>query len=239
MAKKRIEEGKMERKEIYPQEEGYVSPDRVYNEKIEIESDGSQCSEKLIKITREELKDTNKIMSLHGYDPEKWEVVKVSNSIWNSPIKGGDKQELYASKLIVKPRTEISPQQIAEIFNNIAARKSEKIEKPYTNYNADGKILEICLTDLHFGMLAWGPETGAEYNLEIAEKKFKEILNDIISKTRFFSFQKIYFIFCHDFFHCNNQERSTNKGTMVDTDGRMFKIFDKGLNLFAPYDKPL
>ena len=232
-AKKKIESGEMKREDIYPQEEGYIAPDRPFNEKLEIEADGSQCSEKLIAITREEMKDTNKIMVLHGYDPEQWEVVKVSNSIWNSPVKNGGKQELYASKLVVKPRTEISPTQIADIFSKIAARKMNVNEKPYTNYDPKGKILEIALTDFHFGMLAWGAETGTDYDMEIAARKFKEILDDIISKTSFFKFQKIYFVFCHDFFHCNNQEKTTNKGTHVDTDGGMFKIFDRGLNLLV------
>lgn len=232
-ANKRIEEGKMDRKEVYPQEEGYVEPDKQYNETIDINADGSQCSDKLIALTREELKDTNKIMVLHGYDPEQWEVVKVSNSIWNSPTKNSGKQELYASKLIVKPRTGISPAQIEDIFSRISARKTKLDEKPYTRYNPNGKVLEICLTDLHFGMLAWSAETGTDYNLEIASRKFKEILDDILEKTKFFTFQKIYFIFCHDFFHCNNQEKTTNKGTRVDTDGGMFKIFDRGLNLLV------
>ena len=55
----------------------------------------------------------------------------------------------------------------------------------------------------------------------------------MISKTKGFKFKKIYFIFCHDFFHCNNQEKTTNKGTPVDVDGRMFKIFDKGIQLLV------
>lgn len=232
-ANKRIDEGKLDRKEVYPQEEGYISPDRPYNETIDINADGSQCSDKLIMLAREDMKDTDKIMRLHGYDPSKWEVIKVSNSIWNSPVRGGDKQELYASKLFVKPRTMVSPTQIEDIFSRIAARKASVNEKPYSNYDPDGKVLEIGLTDFHFGMLAWAGETGTDYNIEIATKKFREILDDVIAKTKFFTFQKIYFIFCHDFFHCNNQEKTTNKGTHVDTDGNMFKIFDRGLNLLV------
>lgn len=231
-AKKRIEEGEMKREEVYPQEDGYLEPDRPYNESIEVNADGSQCSDKLIAINREDLKDPLKIMKLHGYDPSKWQVKKVSNTIWNSAVKGGGKTELYASKLWVEPRSEVSPEQVEDIFKRIAARKRE-IDKPYTNYSPNGKILEICLTDLHFGMLAWGEETGTDFDIKIATRKFRGILDDIISKTRFFSFKKIYFIFCHDFFHCNNQEKTTNKGTPVDTDGGMFKIFDRGLNLLV------
>lgn len=231
-AKKRIAEGTMKREEIYPQEEGYIEPDRPYGESLEVNADGSQCSDKLIAINKEDLKDPLKIMKLHGYDPSKWQVKKVSNTIWNSAVKGGGKTELYASKLWVEPRSDVSTEQIEDIFKRISAKKRE-IEKPYTNYDPNGKILEICLTDLHFGMLAWGEETGTDFDMEIATKKFRGILDDIISKTRFFNFKKIYFIFCHDFFHCNNQEKTTNKGTAVDTDGAMFKIFDRGLNLLV------
>ena len=221
-ANKRISEGRLDRKEVYPQEEGFLEPAKNYEEKLDINGDGSQLSDKLIAIQRDQIKDTTAIMKLHGYDPEKWEVIKVSNSIWNSPAKNSEKLELYASKLFVKPRTSVSTEQIDTIFQRIAARVPSVKDEPFINYNSSGKILEICLTDFHFGMQSWKEETGFEYNMKIAEEKFFYILDDVISKSKFVKLQKIYFIFCHDFFHCNNQERTTNKGTSVDSDGRMF-----------------
>lgn len=232
-ANKRIADGVLDRKEVYPQEEGFLEPVRNYEEKLDINGDGSQLSDKLIAIQKNEIKDTNAIMRLHGYDPDKWEVIKVSNSIWNSPTKNSDKIELYASKLFVKPRASVSMEQIDNIFERIAARVPRVEEKSFANYSSSGKILEICLTDFHFGMQSWKEETGFEYNMKIAEEKFFYILDDVISKSKFVKLQKIYFIFCHDFFHCNNQERTTNKGTSVDTDGRMFKMFDKGIELLV------
>ncbi len=232
-AVRRIRNGLLNKKEVYPglSDEG----EKVvrYNETQEILADGSQKSDKLIKINSpEELKDTRKIMQLHGYDPDLWEVVKVSNSIWNAQVKGGGKTELYASKLQVKPRAEFSTVQIEDAFNNIIPKTVNPI-KEYTNYDRSGKIIEIALTDFHYGMLSWEGETGVSFNLDIAENKFCEIMGDIVSKISNFGIQKIYFVFCHDFFHCNNQENTTNKGTAVDVAGRMLDIFNRGVKMLT------
>lgn len=232
-AKRKIEKGEIKRTEIYPDvgEDGFVEPTRPYPDTIELNADGSQSSSRLIEISKEDCKDVNKILKLHGYDTNVWEVVKVSNSIWNSPAKNSSRLELYASKIIVKPRVGVSAQQIEDMFNNIKTRAipCDKMLR----YNANGKVLEIALTDFHFGMLAWGEETGTDYNLEIATKKFRDIIQDIIRKTSTFNFSKIYFVFCHDFFHCNNQQGTTNKGTQVETSGRMFEIFNRGVELLV------
>src|SRR5690606_38554876 len=70
----------------------------VYKETIKINADGSQESDRLVKISQEQSKDRTCLLKAHGYDPNEWEVVNAKSSIWNQNGKDTGMIELYASK---------------------------------------------------------------------------------------------------------------------------------------------
>jgi hypothetical protein len=41
-------------------------------------------------------------------------------------------------------------------------------------------LLEVALMDVHFGMLAWGKETGTDYDIDIAEELFLYAVQDLL-----------------------------------------------------------
>lgn len=90
-------------------------------------------------------------------------------------------------------------------------------------------MLEISLYDAHFGLLSWGKETGENYDLGIAEKRYAVTVNDLLSKTRGWSPEKIVLPIGNDFFHVNNPEGTTPMAkNNLDMDGRLCKIVEVG-----------
>jgi hypothetical protein len=49
-----------------------------------------------------------------------------------------------------------------------------KLKTPKKNFSNEDSdyLLEVALMDVHFGMLAWGKETGTDYDIDIAEELF-------------------------------------------------------------------
>jgi len=92
----------------------------------------------------------------------------------------------------------------------------------------DPHCLEISLFDVHFGKLAWEPETGNDYDLRIAERLYDRGVSDLLMKARGFPIDEIIFVIGQDFFHINNPEFTTTHGTKQDVDGRLAKIFETG-----------
>ncbi len=91
-------------------------------------------------------------------------------------------------------------------------------------------LLEVSCYDAHFGKLCWGEETGTDYDLKIAKDDFVGAVDDLITRTKGFAIEKIKFPIGHDFFQVDNWQKTTARGTVVDsTDDRFQKVFRGGL----------
>jgi len=82
------------------------------------------------------------------------------------------------------------------------------------------------LFDAHFGKLAWAPETGADYDLKIAERSFAAALDGLIEYSKPFQIDKAVVAVGNDFLHVDNTARQTTAGTPMDADGRLAKIVE-------------
>lgn len=90
----------------------------------------------------------------------------------------------------------------------------------------DPVLLEVDLFDVHFGKLAWGPETGGDnYDLKIAEARFRHAVEDILAATDRWNIEEILFAIGNDLLHIDNFQAQTTKGTHVDTDSRFPKVW--------------
>lgn len=204
-----------------------------YKDNISLSSDGTQTSDKLIRLSEEETKDVSFILKCHGYDPKEWELINAKNSMWNVSKQEGLKT-LYSSKISVKPRIDtISLEEIQEHFetftNNYTPRKVENL---IVN-TSSGKMLEIPIMDLHLGKLSWNLETGENYDYKIAEKRFFHIIDDFIQKTKGYQFEKILFPIGNDFVNFDNIAGTTTGGTSQDNDLRWQKVYLKAIEILV------
>lgn len=199
-----------------------------YKEQTDVNKDGSFTSDRLIEINEENLKNPEFLLNAHGYDPLEWELVSARNSIWNQGGKSGVKN-LYASKINVKPRTEISItlNKIEEFFNRLDRNYSKpKILK--NNFYLDGdKLLLIDIADLHMNLQATLFSTNNEYNCEIAEKLFFYVIEDILSRTEKYNFKEIIFCIGGDMLNGDNLSGTTTKGTPQNSDIHYYDAYEK------------
>jgi len=204
------------------------------NESIGIDGNGYVSSDRIVEIDDEgQLRNPEMLLKMHNLDPELFEIVKVNNSKWQSPIKASDDcRLLYASKLAAKPRTTISKTMIADLIATLPIGqlpKPRKLVKP----KSDGYMLEINIADLHFGKLGWDKEVGEDYDIKIAEQRMWSMIDDAKRVIDENPIEKILFVFTNDFFHFDNSAQTTTAGTPQDSDSRWQKVFNEGVRLLV------
>jgi hypothetical protein len=88
------------------------------------------------------------------------------------------------------------------------------------------------LGDPHVGMLAWGRESGANFDLEIAERLMVGAVRDLVLRGPRASGALI--VNLGDFFHFDNENQRTTHGDhSLDVDGRTARVLEIGLRIFV------
>lgn len=183
--------------------------------KININSDGTQSSEKLIDCSEEELKDSAFLLKMHGYDPEKFELVSAGSSMWQNGSNQGNKT-LYASKIRVRPISK--EKDLIRMIDEVCEKYTNEQNKglldtvdftPQTLYSAD-EMLEICVPDLHIGLSEWeqGENSMSTQNIIVYEKIGK--MQSAIATT---GVSEVMLCFLGDIFHYDTINKTTSKGT--------------------------
>jgi predicted phosphodiesterase len=94
--------------------------------------------------------------------------------------------------------------------------------------DADADLLTVYpLPDLHFGMYAWGRETGADYDTDIAEGVVTDAVTGLVAQSRPSGHAII--LGLGDYFHANDLKAVTPEGgNRLDVDGRWPRVFATG-----------
>lgn len=86
------------------------------------------------------------------------------------------------------------------------------------------------VSDAHLGMLAWGPETGADHDLAIGIRDLRTAMRTLIDRTP--PCERFLLAVLGDFFHAeDDQQRTPRSGHKLDVDTRFAKVFEFGLAL--------
>ena len=202
-----------------------------HKNELEHHKDGSLSSTKLVEMQDAEAKDSNYLLSVHGFDSSIWEIVTAKNSVWQAHCKGGSTKTLYSSKITAKLKKDSwSFEDLDKYFENKSFLSPKELTKP-TNYDANGEFLEIALPDLHAGLFSWRKETNEDYNIHITKANFLKCVNDILERCQGRKFEKIIFVTLGDLLHVDNDNQTTAKGTFQQVDGRIAKVFDITLDM--------
>jgi len=204
----------------------------IINKSVSYKDTGDMIFEGIIELLEGEPITPEIIMQSHNLDSDKWHVLSFKSNAWQSQVKGGKKITLWQSKITVQPKQhkEITFNDIDNYFIN----KDFKHKTPLIpfDYNINNEILEINYTDLHTGLLSWREETGADFDLDIIENRFKESIADIVRRCEGRTFKLIRFVTLGDIIHTDNDNQTTTNGTFQQVDGRIAKIFNKAVDMF-------
>jgi len=97
----------------------------------------------------------------------------------------------------------------------------------------DPKImLEWTLADLHYGMYAWGRESGENYSTKIARELLLDSGSDIFLRAG--RVKKTVLVLAGDNIHVDSKTNQTEKShNPLDVDGRYAKVIETGIETFA------
>ena len=144
---------------------------------------------------------------------------KANKKMWNDLQKDADRMRMLDDTLLNEFREAISKQ-------NLASKKVNKRKMK----NAEPYAVVISPTDLHFGAGSWIDETGSHYDTVEAKNRLIDRTNNLITRLPSRP-EKIILATGSDWFHIDNEEGSTTKGTIQDLSTSPAQIFMDGCEL--------
>jgi hypothetical protein len=187
-----------------------------YKESTEIKKDGSQSSDKLVKMNEQQSKDVDFLLDAHGFDTTKWELLSARNNIWNVSAGDNPNKTLYSSRITVKPKTNgFDWDKI--ISNAIKNIKPVPLDVSPTRGEGWG-LLEIPLFDMHFGI------ADLEY--------YAPTYNKITKRIKGSAWDTILFIVGQDLIHNDGFRGKTTSGTIIQPID-MEKAFNDALSFYV------
>lgn len=172
-------------------------------------------------------------------DEEEWEVVKYECKRWDFSIKNNDGHVVtkpqYSAYLVVRQRkidSDLGLQKqiiLDEIKKFTPASQTFTVSHPA---NIDGDtLLEISIPDLHIGKLAWGKETGEDYDTSIAIARYNQAVDELLSRIPASGIDRILLPIGNDMINIDNKMSTTTSGTPQGADSRFGKMFRTAKNL--------
>ena len=200
--------------------------DNNYKSKIELNENGTQTSDKLIKMDEEDAKDVEFLLKAHGYNIFAWELVSARNNIWNIYSKQDGVQVLYSSKVVVKPKiTKFNIEWVKEVIKDI--NFSNNIKNYKYNINESSKTIEINFADVHIGKFVQELVSNGDYNADIAVDRFKNAINESLKRIQIYNVKEFIFPVGQDYINFDGFEGSTTKGTRQDMNEFYESVYKK------------
>jgi len=189
--------------------------------------DGNYTSDRLIEMCEIDLKDERKVLEAHGFAPDEWVIISYKHNLWHA-MRAGDQGRavMYQSKITVRPKKmdDISIEDIQRFFERFKPDAQPAAVKA-NSYSLTGKLLEICLADIHIFRETVDP------NAQSAEEKLRKIIKDIIARAKSKKFWRIILVPLGDIFDVDNMLRTTTKGTQQYLTGTPYEMFETGVRL--------
>jgi len=149
--------------------------------------------------------------------------------VHSSSVLLGPEGEVRSSRLSMK-RVEDTSALVEGLKAAFAPfRGKAPVAEPY--YGSDDSLLTVYpIPDLHFGMYAWKPESGADYDTDIASDIAELAIQQLVSQSR--SSKHAVVLGLGDYFHANvRREVTLGSGHKLDMDGRWMKVVSEGCKL--------
>lgn len=172
-------------------------------------------------------KTLEEVVELCKVDTDKWEPRGFS-------VRGGKTgfgwNARFSKKVV--PVTETSA---LDLFVAEAAKHAPK-KWAFEPVKGKGRdcLYVLNLQDQHLGKLANARETGgADWDIKIAESTYRDAVNELIAKAPTDRIEEVVVIAGSDMLQIDNDISTTSKGTYVDSDSRLSKVFDTAAKMMT------
>lgn len=161
-----------------------------------------------------------------GLDGRVWRVVKVNTTQGATWLYEGDvpveKPLFYIKAEFKRIVSQLTVDSVADLAKTLPKLKLTPYKRTKPKHPS---VLELSLTDHHFGKLCWGPETGKDYDTEIAERYFDQAVAKLLDRSMHAGVSEIVFPAGGDYMHFDSRAGTTEAGTSVDCDGRYARVY--------------
>lgn len=167
----------------------------------------------------------------HGeVDTEIWEVDHYEINSWEMGYRTdegtGARLPLWQVKVWLKRRVVSSLHKALEAL--IERMPAERPPRHTASDRQGERMVEVALYDLHFGLLAWAPETDENYDVHIARRIMGDAMAQIIARTRKLNVERYLLPIGNDLFHVNDPTGLTPlHRNRLDVDSRLPKIIEE------------
>jgi len=174
-----------------------------------------------------------KLWKVKDFVVNKWDVTavidKLPQTFQNFQVKARLEKDIPAAHefIIGEIFKEETKNYVAPVF------KIADFQRSVFDPELENNLFEVTLFDLHIGKLAWGGETGENYDTKIARTRFLKTLTSLIARASGFNYNRILFPVGSDFFNSDTIYNTTTKGTPQDEDLRWQKTFQVGCRLLV------
>jgi hypothetical protein len=171
-----------------------------------------------------EVSTVEQLIDFADVDMTKQNIKSATVNVWGS-VNNPNKQ--VKIELIPKKK-ELDVAALIEDF-----RKEVRDYKPVRSKvvrEGEGELMyELSIPDSHFGLRAWGRETGdADYDVNIAREVYLNTVSTLLGYIEKQPLSKIMIITGSDFFNSDGMDNTTTRGTPQSEDGRFQKVFQTG-----------
>ena len=205
--------------------------------------DGTIEAQKIVQYNKEIFGDKKKLLEYLGYNPNEWEFVYVTTSVWNQHTKEQITKHLYAVKYKIKPITnEANIDDAIEVAKEVIKKEilPLNLQKYPKKEGLDNKkMMEIPAIELHLGKMSWNGDTGQDYDKDIAIDRFYKITEEILNIQEEEQCDTAFITIGNDFFNSDTVNSTTTKGTQQQCDLRWRKMYLIGLKLYTEFIETL
>lgn len=119
--------------------------------------------------------------------------------------------------------------QLVEVLKEVAPSQSRIERKEYQ------QPVLFCLSpsDIHFGKLATKEETGNQYDIDIASKRFIDGVNGLLQYIECYQIEKIIVVGGNDILHTDSLLNTTTKGTPQDVSHKFYDTFNRAFQTYT------
>lgn len=171
-------------------------------------------------------------------DLSRWYVERWTCNKWDQGSRTDDGvtvTELWQIKAYLRPvpGRDIGEALRASVLADMAAHAPRYAGVRYVGpRDGERHMLEVCPFDMHIGMLAWGPEAGADWDSEIAERVLMNAVERILARASGYPIERILLPLGQDYLHADStisgSGGQTARGTPLDVDTRHTRMFTTG-----------
>lgn len=193
-----------------------VKYDAPLSENTKAVNNDSGTLESVVESTFEPKSDLE-LAELHKVDLTKYRI----SSYW-SKLKSNGKFTSSLNCTLIKVDNDVVLQK-----DLLLKELKAELKRPFpkVKYNSLGMYAyELSLFDHHFGKLAWGEESGEDYDLKIAEDRYREAISNLLSYVDLSKLEKIILPIGNDMINISNRMNQTYAGTPQDSDSRFYKM---------------